>query len=254
MQLLWIWRPLFLLRVFKRVLKPFCCWFWTFWLSRRGGNFCFSWLSINCLKVTYNVHNRRFHLSEFSQSSIQYDDISLKYLYITCSRQDSVQFLAGWWLGHKTFCLLIEVLESASNSLWNSLSYFTGTSHKPDSRTGALFEWSVSTVAAGWVGEGEAEFIWLPTQRGFCTFAYKVLHDTEWVWSSLQYSGFYVFLSYALLVQNAFNAVTKAVSGHSHFNFTFNKRIYFTLEWSNITPLLHELTSVSDSSFSYNML
>jgi len=131
--------------------------------------------------VTYNVLNRRFHLSEFSQSSIQYDDVSLKYLYIKCSCQDWVEFLTGWWLGHKTFCVLTEVLESASNNLWNSLSYFTGANHKPDSRTGALFEWSVITVAAGWFGEGEAEFIWLPAQRGFCMFAYNILHYTEWV-------------------------------------------------------------------------
>jgi hypothetical protein len=182
MQFLWIWKPLLLLRVFKRVFKLFCCWFWTFRLSRRrGGDFCFSWLSINYLKLTCNVLNRRFHLSDFSQSPIQYDDILLKYLYIKCSCQDSVEFFAGWWLGHRTFYVLVELLESASNSLWNCLSYFTGASHKPDSRTGALFEWSVITVAAGWVDEGEAEFIWLPAQRGFCMFVYNLLHDTKWL-------------------------------------------------------------------------
>jgi len=83
--------------------------------------------------------------------------------------------------GTQDFFVLIEVLGNASNSLWNSLSYFTGASHKPDSRTGALFEWSVITVAAWWFGKGEAEFIWLPAQRGFCMFAYNILHDTEWV-------------------------------------------------------------------------
>jgi hypothetical protein len=148
-------------------------------IQKRRGLVYFSWLSIICLKVTCNVLNRRFQLQDFSQNSIQYGDVSLKYLYIKFSCPDIVECLTDWWLGHRTLCVLVEVLESASNNLWNSLSYFTGAIHKPDSRTGAFFEWSVITVAAGWVGEGEAEFIWLPTQRGFCMFAYNILHDTK---------------------------------------------------------------------------
>jgi hypothetical protein len=53
----------------------------------------------------------------------------------------------------------------------------------------------------------------------------------------------FVFLSYALLVQNSFNEVMKVVSGHSHLILTFNLwilvKFHFTLQWSNIALFLH---------------
>jgi hypothetical protein len=129
--------------------------------------------------MTCNVLNRKFHLTEFSQSSIQYDDVSLKYSNLNVHAMKLYSFLLAddWDTG--LFCISVEVFESASDSLWNPLSYFTGASHKPDSRPGAHFEWSVIAVAAGWVGKGEAEFVWLPTQREISMFAYDILHDTR---------------------------------------------------------------------------
>jgi len=114
MQLVWNRRPLFLLRIFKNVLKPFCCWFWTFWLSRRGGDFYFIWLR---WPVMYSIEDstcQSFHKVQSSMMMLN----SLKYLCIKCSCQDSVEFLASWveflaswWLGHRTFCILVKCLK-----------------------------------------------------------------------------------------------------------------------------------------------
>jgi hypothetical protein len=105
---------------------------------------------------------------------------SMMFLWNICTLNIYAMILYSFLLADDSdtehFCISVEVLEKCFTQSLKLLSSFTGASHKPDSRTGAIFEWSVTAVAAGWVGKGETEFVWLPTQREFCMFAYAIYY------------------------------------------------------------------------------